>query len=105
MTLRCLLNLWRFNSLACSYRTLAESVIHELQRHVRDDLESVRLVAPFGLIKDGSEYWMRMDNGSGLVSLVLAQWAEEHCIQIELLSRVNQRRTPLLNGLTERTGQ
>ena len=48
---------------------------------------------------------MRMDNGPELVSLALAQWAEDHGWYWNLSGRVNPLRMRLLNVLTGRTGQ
>ncbi len=45
---------------------------------------------------------MRMDNAPELVSLVLAQWAEEHCV---MLAFIKPTQNALLSVLTERTGQ
>jgi len=48
---------------------------------------------------------MRMDNGPELISLTLAQWAEEHGVMLEFIkpNRANRRKTLLLNGLTAHT--
>lgn len=43
---------------------------------------------------------MRMDNGPELISLALAQWAEEHGVMLEFIKPGN----PTQNGLTKRTG-
>ena len=48
---------------------------------------------------------MRMDNGPELVSLTLAQWAEEHGVQLEFINRVNLHKMLLSNGSTGHTGQ
>lgn len=40
------------------------------------------------------------ENELGLISLALAQWAEEHCVMLEFIKPGK----PTQNGLTERTG-
>jgi len=47
---------------------------------------------------------MRIDNGPELVSLALAQWAEDRGLMLELSSLISRHRTPLSNGLNGRTG-
>ncbi len=48
---------------------------------------------------------MRMDNDPELVSLTLAQWAEEHGVALEFIKPDEQHKMRLSNGLTGRTGQ
>ncbi|STT79126.1 integrase catalytic subunit [Klebsiella pneumoniae] len=48
---------------------------------------------------------MWMDNGPELVSLTLAQWAEEHGVMLELSGAARQHRMPLSNDSTGRTAQ
>lgn len=54
--------------------------------------------------KRGYPLKMRMDNGPELISLALAQWAEEHVVMMEISCQVNRRRMRLSNVLTGRTG-
>ncbi len=48
---------------------------------------------------------MRLNNGSVLVSLTIAQCAEEHGVALEFIKPGEQHRMRLSNGLTGRTGQ
>ncbi|CAI1560213.1 DDE-type integrase/transposase/recombinase [Serratia marcescens] len=48
---------------------------------------------------------MRMDNGPELVSLALAQWAEDHGVQLEFIKPGSLHKMLLSNGSTGHTGQ
>ncbi len=48
---------------------------------------------------------LRMDNSPELISLTLAQWAEEHGVVLEFIKPGSQHRMLLSNVLTGRTGQ
>ncbi len=48
---------------------------------------------------------MRMDNGPELVSRALAQWAEEHGVQLEFIKPGKLHKMLLSNGSTGHTGQ
>lgn len=96
------------DALLCDRRFRTFNVVDDYKREelpIEIDLNipAHRVIRMLDLIVDPLK--MRMDNGPELVLLAMAQWAEEHGVQLEFIKQVNQHKALLSNGSIEDTGQ
>lgn len=80
------------DALTCDRRFQTVNVVDEFNREalaIKIDLNILaqRVVRVLDRIVANREYplKMRMDNGPGLISLALAQWAEDHGVMLEFI--------------------
>lgn len=100
------------NTLVCGRRLRTFNVVDDFYREalaIEIDLnipaQRVDWVLDRIVVNRGHPLKMQMDKGPELVSLALAQWAEEYDVQLEFIKPGKPTKMLLSNGSSGRTGQ